>query len=217
MFQHLNNSNLNYVISMFLKHLQSKFNYKKYLTWSIFFLFLAICGMIKAQNKEMILDDLSTPGITSQKQSWAFFTDGVMGGLSQGKAIISSIDGINCYHMTGNVTTENNGGFIQIRNQLKPTISTKEFEGIYLKVYGNKENYSVHVRTALTMAPWQYYKYNFKSNNRWNIIKAPFSDFKKSNIYQPSGLVGQKIKSIGLVAGFKDFEADICLSEIGFY
>ena len=27
----------------------------------------------------------------------------------------------------------------------------------------------------------------------------------------------RKIKSIGLVAGFKDFNADICLSEIGFY
>ena len=30
-------------------------------------------------------------------------------------------------------------------------------------------------------------------------------------------LVGQNIKTVGLVAGFKDFQADICLSEIGFY
>ena len=30
-------------------------------------------------------------------------------------------------------------------------------------------------------------------------------------------LVGQNIKTLGLVAGFKDFQADICLSEIGFY
>ena len=27
----------------------------------------------------------------------------------------------------------------------------------------------------------------------------------------------QNIKTLGLVAGFKDFQADICLSEIGFY
>ena len=40
-------------------------------------------------NDSMILDDLTTPGITTQKQNWAFFTDGGMGGLSQGKAIIS--------------------------------------------------------------------------------------------------------------------------------
>ena len=85
----------------------------------------------------MVLDNLSTPGTTVQKQNWSFFTDGVMGGLSQGKAIISNVDGIDCYHMTGNVTTENNGGFIQIRNQLKPAISTKEFEG-KIKTYSEQ-------------------------------------------------------------------------------
>ena len=53
--------------------------------------------------------------------------------------------------------------------------------------------------------------------NQWSKIKAPFKEFKKSNSYQPSNLIGQKIKSIGLVAGFKGFDADICLSEIVFY
>tara|TARA_B100001769_G_scaffold256437_1_gene233712 strand:+ start:114 stop:677 length:564 start_codon:yes stop_codon:yes gene_type:complete len=183
---------------------------------SVIIFYLIFCLNANA-NKSMILDDLSNPGVTTQKQNWAFFTDGVMGGLSQGKAIISNVEGTDCYHMTGNVTTENNGGFIQIRNQLKPSISTKEYEGIYLKVYGNNEDYSIHLRTALTMAPWQYYKFSFKSNTQWNEIRAPFNEFKKSNAYQPSALIGQKIKSIGLVAGFKDFIADICLSEIGFY
>ena len=184
--------------------------------FSIIILCIVISLGVKA-NDSMILDDLSTPGVTTQKQNWAFFTDGVMGGLSQGKAIISNVEGIDCYHMMGNVTTKNNGGFIQIRNQLKPTISTKDYKGVYLKVLGNEENYSIHLRTALTMAPWQYYKFSFKTNNQWTEIRAPFNEFKKSNAYQPTNLVGQKIKSIGLVAGFNDFTADICLSEIGFY
>ena len=77
-------------------------------------------------NDSMILDDLTTPGVTTQKQNWAFFTDGVMGGLSQGKAIISNLDGVDCYHMTGNVTTENNGGFIQIRNQLQNLLKDQQ-------------------------------------------------------------------------------------------
>ena len=192
-----------------------KFSY--ILFFAIIILFLCNYSFVKANEDIMILDDLTTPGITTQKQNWAFFTDGVMGGLSQGKAIISNVDGSDCYHMTGDVTTENNGGFIQIRNQLKPSISTNEYEGIYLKVYGNDEDYSIHLRTALTMAPWQYYKFSFKTKKKWNEIRAPFTEFKKSNAYQPSALVGQKVKSIGLVAGFKDFTADICLSEIGFY
>ncbi len=200
----------------FLRFLKSN-QLKKTVFLSIFLVYFNNYSVINAQENKMVLDDLSTPGITTQKQNWAFFTDGVMGGLSQGRAIISNVANENCYHMTGNVTTENNGGFIQIRNQLKPSISTKEFSGIYFKVYGNNENYSIHIRTALTMAPWQYYKYSFTTEKKWNEIRAPFNEFKKSNAYQPSALVGQNIKSIGLVAGFKDFDADICLSEIGFY
>ena len=202
---------------MFLIDLVKTIRIKKISIYYIFAIFLIEFNMVNAQDKNMVLDDLSTPGMTIQKQSWAFFTDGVMGGLSQGKAIISNVGGIDCYHMTGDVTTENNGGFIQIRNQLKPSISTKNYEGVYFKVIGNYEDYSIHLRTALTVAPWQYYKFTFKTNNDWNVIKAPFKNFKKSNSYQPSNLVGQKIKSIGIVAGFKDFSADICLSEIGFY
>ncbi len=202
---------------MILFYLKVNVKVKKSIILAFFTLFFYNYNVLNAQENTMILDNLSTPGITKQKQNWAFFTDGVMGGLSQGRAIITEVDGQDCYRMTGNVTTENNGGFIQIRNQLKPTISTKEFKGIYLKVYGNKEDYSIHIRTALTMAPWQYYKYSFKTNRQWNEIRAPFKEFKKSNAYQPSNLIGQKIKSIGLVAGFKDFSADICLSEIGFY
>ena len=202
---------------MFLIKTTNALKLNNILIFTIIILFLCNYGFVKANENIMILDDLSTPGTTTQKQNWAFFTDGVMGGLSQGKAVISNVDGTDCYHMTGNVTTENNGGFIQIRNQLKPSVSTNEFEGIYLKVYGNYEDYSIHLRTSLTMAPWQYYKFSFKTANKWNKIKAPFSEFKKSNAYQPSVLVGQNINSIGLVAGFKDFTADICLSEIGFY
>ncbi len=202
---------------MFSVRLSSFINFKKIPVIGIFFIFIINYGILNAQENKMILDDLRNPGVTTQKQNWAFFTDGVMGGLSQGKAIISNVGGVDCYHMTGNVTTENNGGFIQIRNQLKPTISTKNYEGIYLRVYGNKEDYSIHIRTALTMAPWQYYKFNFETSKQWTEIRAPFKEFKKSNAYQPSGLVGQNIKSIGLVAGFKDFVADVCLSEIGFY
>ena len=45
-------------------------------------------------------------------------------------------------------------------------------------------------------------------------IRAPFTQFKKSNFYQPKSILGQNIKSVGLVAGFDNFKSDICLSEI---
>ena len=119
--------------------------------------------------------------------------------------------------MTGDVSTKNNGGFIQIRAKLSPKINSKNYRGVYVKVYGNEKNYNLHLRTGLTLAPWQYYSFTFSTTKNWSEIRAPFTEFKKSNFYQPKNLSNQKMKSIGLVAGFEDFKADICLAKIGLY
>ena len=166
---------------------------------------------------KLIIDNIENPGKTTQSQYWSFFTDGVMGGLSEGQATISLNSEVPCYKMTGNVTTKNNGGFIQIRAPLNPSIETKKFQGIYLKVKGNNKNYSLHVRTSISLGYWQYYSYSFYLEENWIEIKVPFSNFKKSNYYQPKSLSNQRIQTIALVAGFDDFYAEICLAEIGFY
>ena len=165
----------------------------------------------------MILDQLKNPKLTNQSQKWNFITDKVMGGVSTGNFNVEEVEGSKCYRMTGNVSTQNNGGFIQIRSKLFPEIKSNDYSGIYIKVYGNEKNYNLHLRTGLTLAPWQYYSFTFYSNKNWKEIKAPFSEFKKSNFYQPKSILGQNIKSIGLVAGFDNFKSDICLGEIGFY
>ena len=186
---------------------------------SIFVTCLILLNFLTNMSKADIfeLDKLKNPGTTSQGEKWSFFTDSVMGGLSEGKAIISKIDNIKCYQMTGNVTTENNGGFIQIRTLLKPLIKANKYKGIYIKIFGNNKNYYLHVKTKLTVAPWQYYSYSFLAENKWLEIKAPFTDFTKSNFYQPKKITNQNIKSIGLVAAFDDFYSDVCLAEIGLY
>ncbi len=165
----------------------------------------------------MVLDELQNPKLTNQSQEWIFITDQVMGGVSTGKFIVEEIAGVKCYRMTGNVSTKYNGGFIQIRAKLSPEIKSKDYDGIYVKVYGNEKNYNLHLRTGLTLAPWQYYSYTFSTTKNWSEIRAPFVQFKKSNFYQPKNILGQNIKSVGLVAGFDDYKSDICLSEIGFY
>jgi hypothetical protein len=87
----------------------------------------------------MILDNLNNPGQTFQGQKWFFITDGVMGDLSEGKVNIDKIKNHLCYRMTGNVTTENNGGFIQIRTLISPNIQVNKFKDIYIKAFGNKK------------------------------------------------------------------------------
>ena len=183
----------------------------------IIFLILFLLCQNKVSSKNMILDQLENPKLTNQFQQWNFITDQVMGGVSTGKFTVDKVDGIKCYKMTGDVSTKNNGGFIQIRTKLNPEIKSKDYRGIYINVYGNEKSYNLHLRTGLTLAPWQYYSYTFFSSKKWIEIKAPFIEFKKSNFYQPKSILGQNIKSVGLVAGFNDFKSDICLGEIGFY
>ena len=183
----------------------------------VIFLILFLIFHSTVFSKDMILDQLKNPKLTNQSQNWYFITDQVMGGVSTGKFTVEKVDGVICYRMIGDVSTKNNGGFIQIRAKLNPEINSKEYDGVYINVYGNEKNYNLHLRTGLTLAPWQYYSYTFATKKNWTKIRAPFEQFKKSNFYQPKSILGQKIKSIGLVAGFDDFKSDICLSEIGFY
>ena len=183
----------------------------------IIFLLLFFLSQNSTYSKDMILDKLKNPKFTNQLQKWNFITDQVMGGVSTGKFKVEKVNGVICYRMIGDVSTKNNGGFIQIRAKLNPEINSKEYNGVYVNVYGNEKNYNLHLRTGLTLAPWQYYSYTFATKKNWTKIIAPFEQFKKSNFYQPKSILGQNIKSIGLVAGFDDFKSDICLSEIGFY
>tara|TARA_Y100001970_G_scaffold256526_1_gene334308 strand:- start:37 stop:534 length:498 start_codon:yes stop_codon:yes gene_type:complete len=165
----------------------------------------------------LILDNLSNPGITVLGTQWQFFTDRVMGGRSSGDVEIATLKDKKCYRMTGNVTTENNGGFIQMRVALDYQIAQKNFEGIKLNVLGNKNDYSIHIKTKFTKLYSQYYSASFNTTTEWSDIKIPFINFKKSTSYQPTNFNFQQIRTIGVVAAWKNFIADIALSEIGFY
>ena len=138
-----------------------------------------------------------------------------MGGLSQGKAIISNVDGVDCYHMTGNVTTENNGGFIQFRANVK--IEDFPYKGLKIKTRGNGEEYFIHIRTSKTRLPWNYYASSFITSGEWQSIKVPFDSFKKSGLLLPRKFNASDIKSIGIVAFGKDFYASVDIASVELY
>ena len=101
----------------------------------------------------MILDELKNPNLTIQSQEWNLVTDQVMGGVSVGKLSVEEIEGFKCYRMIGEVSTKNNGGFIQIRTKLNPEIYSKDYKGVYIKVYGNNNNYNLHLFTIVFAEP----------------------------------------------------------------
>ena len=165
-------------------------------------------------SETMIIDNL-TP---EKNQKWVFFTDRVMGGVSSGKLEIGSEDGSKFYSMTGNVSTANNGGFIQFQADLSNISNTEEvFNGIKIKVRGNNENYQIFIRTNLTVLPWQYYSSEFYASSQWKEIKLPFSSFKRSNFYQPKNINNTDIRTLGIVAYGKNYSADLNVGLIEFY
>ena len=71
------------------------------------------------------------------EQRWMFFADTVMGGRSSGNVVFGNLSNKNYAHLSGLVTTENNGGFIQIRKKVYGLNSS--VQTIKLKAKGNNE------------------------------------------------------------------------------
>ena len=108
------------------------------------YLIFALILLISPNGKAMIVDNLENP----DAREWAYFTDTVMGGVSTGQLQYLDKDGEKFYRMTGIVSTENNGGFIQFATRIKDI--TDDYDGIKIRVRGNNENYQIHLRTRYT-------------------------------------------------------------------
>lgn len=146
------------------------------------------------------------------ENNWAYLADTVMGGVSQGGAEFSA----GALRLTGQVSTKNNGGFIQIRTRVDPTQAVGK-SGIKIKVKGNGDIYYLHIRNASARLPWQYYTASFKTSEKWKDIKISFDEFEKSVTLMPRRLKPDSIKTIGLVAYGKDHDADVSIANLEFY
>ena len=175
------------------------------------YIIISLLLLVNTANSEMIIDNLEN----SENRNWVYFTDNVMGGVSTGTFVYINEGGENFYRMTGNVSTENNGGFIQFATRVDNI--DKGLQGIKIKVRGNNEDYELHLRTKFTPAPWQYYSSKFKVTNEWPEILIPFSSYKRSNYYQPKKFNPSSLRSIGVVAVGKDYQAEIDLGRIELY
>ena len=146
------------------------------------------------------------------ENNWAYLADTVMGGVSRGSAEFSA----GALRLTGQVSTKNNGGFIQVRTRIDPTEAVGK-SGIKIKVKGNGDVYYLHVRNASARLPWQYYTASFQTSEKWKDIAISFHEFEKSATLMPRKLKPESIKTIGLVAYGKNHEADVSIANLEFY
>ena len=147
---------------------------------------------------------------------WVYLTDRVMGGISEGTAQFEDQGIDQVIRLSGEVSTANNGGFIQVRS---PVLweAAKGKTGIRLTVKGNGDQYFLHIRSTDTRLPWHYYQHSFQASGAWSEISLPFEDFEKSSTLLRATLGQSKIKTIGIVAYGKDYSADVSVKRLEFY
>lgn len=146
---------------------------------------------------------------------WRFLSDQVMGGVSTGALSFAEEGGRAHARMTGRVSTENNGGFIQMRMLLTEG-APQGTTGVRLVVRGNDQTYFVHLRSRGTLLPWQFYQAGFEVRGDWAEVRVPFQAFRRKGLPEARPRA-DSLTSIGIVAYGRDHDAEIEVREVGFY
>jgi hypothetical protein len=176
-------------------------------------------------------DNLSFPFTPDSVKNWKFFSDQVMGGLSEGNVSLEQDGEMTFIRLSGNVSTENNGGFIQLRTSTsmsnKPLMfksihnsrkDGKKIKGVRLNVRGNGETYYIFIQTSiLHWLPIGFHTATFDTSPNWKMVDLPFNQFKKRSNKNKSSFDAKDIKTIGIVAYGRDFRSDLSVSSIEFY
>ncbi len=183
-------------------------------------LMLLIClgAMETVSADDLMIDDRSSGNLSSSLGiEWRLFTDQVMGGVSSGNLTLDNYKGRDCLRMQGDVSTENNGGFVQMSLSLsrQGPFNASAYTGVELEVAGSNETYNIHFRTSGLWLPWQSYRSSFQATPEWQTVRIPFAEvaaYKTTQKFRQD-----KLERIGLVAIGRDFKADLCLASIRFY
>lgn len=148
---------------------------------------------------------------------WRLITDTVMGGVSQGRSWRDTVAGRDAVCLEGDVSTDNNGGFVQITLDLDSDTARRaaQYDGISLQVLGNGERYNLHLRTRDLWLPWQSFRAGFDSAATWHEVRLPFTTFEPYRT--GASLRPERLQRIGVVAIGRDFDASVCVAEPAFY
>ena len=181
--------------------------------------FLSLFIMIIFSSKSIAAEDLSFPFNADSGKYWQYVSDRVMGGVSDGQVTIEQDGEMYYARLTGNVSTANNGGFIQLRSGVSFANTEKDgknLKGVRLNVRGNGETYDIHIITNDRAYYGDYYSATFQADSDWKMIDLPFNKFERKR-YNTSKLDAKNIRSFSITAYGRDFTSDVSVSTIEFY
>lgn len=161
---------------------------------------------------DTVIDDFAD----TANARWDYVADRVMGGVSSGRAEIRGTGADAVLRLTGTVSTDNNGGFIQVRQRF-PDPWPEGAKGLELRVRGNGETYYVFLKTPNLSRVWYSYRASFVASEDWGTITLPFSQFRASHERMPQSFAPSEVTSIALVAYGADYDADVTVDWIRLY
>lgn len=134
---------------------------------------------------------------------WFSVNDGVMGGVSQGRASLTGTG----MRFEGYLSLENNGGFASLRDRVRVELS--EYEGIYLKVKGDGREYQLRLESDARY--WGRWAVSFghafyTKADEWTEVFIPFNTLEpqwRGRKLKPQDINRSKIQMIGLLLGDK--------------
>jgi hypothetical protein len=166
----------------------------------------------------MVLEDGGGPGLRAANgQHWRYVADTVMGGVSTGALSRGLHHGKPALHLTGAVSLENNGGFVQMALDLAPpgqVLDASRFAGLSLLLHGNDAPYNIHLRSPDMVRVWQSWRAQLHVPARWVHIFVPFSDFTPHRTDLP--VQPARLSRIGLVAIGREMRVDLALARLEF-
>ena len=169
----------------------------------------AACLPSASRAETMLIDDFSE----GAERRWRFFTDQVMGGVSTGTLGFGRLEGQDAMRLTGDVSTENRGGFVQARHDL-PQGLPGDTTALRIRTRGNGQRYFLHLRTSGMMLPGQYWQAGFDAGPGWAAVVLPLDAFRPSGSLVRRPPTGATIRSVALVAFGRDHDADVALARI---
>jgi hypothetical protein len=133
---------------------------------------LAVATTYLPSHHQLELFDFTHPTVDLQA-TWGAIDDVVMGGVSESGIRLR----VGSAVFSGNVSTENSGGFASVRTRnFEPALSLSNYQGIELRVKGDGQRYKLFVRTE---SKWDGigYAHSFDTiADEWMTIQVPFKD-----------------------------------------
>jgi len=146
-----------------------------------------------------LIFDFSQPSSTLN-QVWGALDDVVMGGISASSFQMQSDAAL----FTGNVSTENSGGFASVRTRnFDPPLNLTGHSGIELRLKGDGQRYKFLVRDEDS---WDSLAYTYSFDtvpNQWIEVRIPFNlmapVFRAKTVADAKGLNTARIRSLQLM------------------